>query len=90
MLFGLPLLPCILLTSLDVLLLVFLVPHKGVKTSEQLTVGLLAVVVACFMIDLLVSRCEAVSPAGQGSAESALLIVGWCQLGGVSGMYEAA
>jgi manganese transport protein len=32
------------------------VPHKAVKKSEQLTVGLLAVVVLCFMVDLVLSK----------------------------------
>ncbi|GLC33053.1 hypothetical protein PLESTB_000375800 [Pleodorina starrii] len=56
LLLGWPLLPCIVLTSLDALLLLLLVPAQGVKKSEALTVGLLAVVVACFLVDLLVSR----------------------------------
>ncbi|EFJ44658.1 hypothetical protein VOLCADRAFT_106319 [Volvox carteri f. nagariensis] len=56
LLLGWPLLPCILLTSLDALLLLLLVPAQGVKKSEALTVGLLAIVVACFLVDLLVSR----------------------------------
>lgn len=44
------------MTSLDALLLLLLVPAQGVKTSEGLTVGLLGVVVVCFLVDLVVSR----------------------------------
>eukprot|EP00198_Chlamydomonas_reinhardtii_P011456 XP_001700793.1 predicted protein [Chlamydomonas reinhardtii] len=65
LLLGWPLLPCILLTGLDALLLLLLVPvSQGVKKSEALTVGLLAVVVACFLVDLLVSRPPLRSVAG--------------------------
>jgi NRAMP (natural resistance-associated macrophage protein)-like metal ion transporter len=56
LLFKLPLLPAILATSLDGLLLLLLVPRRAVRSSEALTVGLLAVVVLCFIIDLAVSR----------------------------------
>lgn len=56
LLFKLPLLPAILATSLDGLLLLLLVPRRAVRSSELLTVGLLAVVVLCFIIDLAVSR----------------------------------
>ncbi|KAI8473829.1 MAG: natural resistance-associated macrophage protein-domain-containing protein, partial [Monoraphidium minutum] len=56
LLFKLPLLPAILATSLDGLLLLLLVPRTAVRSSEALTVGLLAVVVGCFVIDLAVSR----------------------------------
>lgn len=56
LLFKLPLLPAILATSLDGLLLLLLVPRRAVRSSELLTVGLLAVVVLCFIIDLVVSQ----------------------------------
>ncbi|GIL44393.1 hypothetical protein Vafri_1861, partial [Volvox africanus] len=56
LLFGWPLLPCIVMTSLDALLLLLLVPAQGVRKSEALIVGPLAIVVACFLVDLLVSR----------------------------------
>lgn len=56
LLFKLPLLPAILLTSLDGLLLLLLVPRRAVRSSELLTVGLLAVVVGCLVVDLVASR----------------------------------
>jgi hypothetical protein len=58
LLFKMPLLPAILATSLDGLLLLLLVPRRAVRSSELLTVGLLAVVVLCLMIDLVASRPE--------------------------------
>ncbi|WIA38911.1 hypothetical protein OEZ86_005064 [Tetradesmus obliquus] len=56
LLLGWPMLPCILLTGLDALLLLLLVPRQGVRTSEQLTVGLLVMVVGCFLVDLCLSK----------------------------------
>jgi Mn2+/Fe2+ NRAMP family transporter len=59
-----PLLPAILATSLDGLLLLLLVPQKAVRSSELFTVGLLAVVVLCFIIDLVVSRPQLTQVGG--------------------------
>ena len=56
LLFKMPLLPAILATSLDALLLLLLVPRRAVRGSELATVGLMAVVVLCLFIDLAVSR----------------------------------
>jgi NRAMP (natural resistance-associated macrophage protein)-like metal ion transporter len=64
LLFGWPMLPCILLTGLDALLLLLLVPRQGVRTSEQLTVALLLVVVGCFVVDLFVSAPPAAAVLG--------------------------
>lgn len=71
LLFKLPLLPAILLTSLDGLLLLLLVPRRAVRSSELLTVGLLAVVVGCFVIDLVASRprLSQVSAFGLGGGD---------------------
>lgn len=55
LLFGLPLLPCILLTSTDALLLLGLAKlpgGSGVRVSERVTVALLACVVFCVCVDV--------------------------------------
>mmetsp|Transcript_24937 Transcript_24937/g.69548 ORF Transcript_24937/g.69548 Transcript_24937/m.69548 type:complete len:890 (-) Transcript_24937:66-2735(-) len=56
LLFRLPLLQCILLSGLDSLLLVLLVPSLGLRKGELLTVGLILVVVCCFLCDLILSN----------------------------------
>mmetsp|Transcript_46020 Transcript_46020/g.116456 ORF Transcript_46020/g.116456 Transcript_46020/m.116456 type:complete len:872 (-) Transcript_46020:137-2752(-) len=56
LLFHLPLLQCILLSGLDSLLLVLLVPSLGLRRGELLTVCLIFVVVLCFLGDLLLSK----------------------------------
>lgn len=72
LLFRVPLLPAILLTSLDGLLLLLLVPRRAVRSSELFTVGLLAVIVLCFIIDLVVSRPQVtqVCMRGAGSCKA--------------------
>ncbi|KAF8064691.1 nramp2 [Scenedesmus sp. PABB004] len=56
LLLGWRMLPCILLTGLDALLLLLLVPRQGVRSSEQVTVGLLVMVLGCFAVDLVLSK----------------------------------
>lgn len=53
LLFGLPLLPAILLTSADTLLVLLM---TGVRSSERVTVGLLACVVAFVLVDVVTVR----------------------------------
>eukprot|EP00803_Ostreobium_quekettii_P002921 evm.model.scf_229.1 EVM.evm.TU.scf_229.1 scf_229:2594-9836(-) len=58
LLFRLPLLPCILMTSLDVVLILW-VEHikakQGARWSELLTIALVALVLLCFLVDVFLS-----------------------------------
>uniref|UniRef100_A0A061SL89 Manganese transport protein n=1 Tax=Tetraselmis sp. GSL018 TaxID=582737 RepID=A0A061SL89_9CHLO len=56
LLFRLPLLQCILLSGLDSLLLLMMVPSLGLRRGELVTVGLILVVVCCFLWDLVLSK----------------------------------
>jgi manganese transport protein len=55
LLFGLPLLAGVLLTSLDVMLILFF-QHKGFRMTEALVATLLLVIAGCFGFELLVSK----------------------------------
>lgn len=55
LLFRVPPVPCILATSLDAALLLLL-PPSSVPRAEAATGGLVAAVLACFVVDLLLSR----------------------------------
>ena len=56
LLFKIPPVTCILLTGLDALVLLLVLPQAGVRRAEQWTAGLVAAVLACFIVDLLLSR----------------------------------
>lgn len=56
LLFKIPPVPCILLTGVDALVLLFIIPHAGVRRAEQWTAALVAAVLGCFIVDLFISR----------------------------------
>jgi manganese transport protein len=55
LLFGIPLLIGVLLTALDALLILWL-QHKGVRRLEALIIALIALVTACFGIEIALSQ----------------------------------
>lgn len=55
MLFRLPVLPCIVLTSLDAVMVFFAVPRTGFRWSEVLTACLVGLVFLCFLVDVVLS-----------------------------------
>jgi manganese transport protein len=55
LLFGVPLLVGVLLTALDALLILWL-QHKGVRLLEALIIALIALVTACFAVELALSQ----------------------------------
>ena len=53
LLFGIPLLPCIVMTSLDFVVILFAVPKVGrVRLFELFTVCIVGIVFACFVVDV--------------------------------------
>lgn len=56
LLFKIPPLTCIFLTAFDTVFLLLLVPQNSVRHAELLTVGLVASVLACFVVDLFLSQ----------------------------------
>lgn len=57
LLFGIPLLYGVLITSLDILLLLFL-QHKGFKWIERIVITLMTTIFICFSIELFLSKPE--------------------------------
>jgi manganese transport protein len=55
LLFGIPMLIGVLLTALDALLILWL-QHKGVRRLEALIIALIALVTACFGVEIALSR----------------------------------
>src|SRR5881398_4153713 len=55
LLFGIPLPLGIVITSLDVLLVLFL-QHKGFRLVEALVVVLIATIAACFLFEIIIAR----------------------------------
>eukprot|EP01025_Chloroclados_australasicus_P029224 TRINITY_DN2913_c1_g1_i4.p1 TRINITY_DN2913_c1_g1~~TRINITY_DN2913_c1_g1_i4.p1 ORF type:complete len:912 (-),score=102.65 TRINITY_DN2913_c1_g1_i4:1496-4231(-) len=56
LLFKWSVLPCILLTGLDGLVLMIVIPKLGVRKAELITVGLVCCVLICVMTDLFISN----------------------------------
>ncbi|MPQ21613.1 divalent metal cation transporter [Carnobacterium divergens] len=57
LLFGIPLLYGVLITSLDILLLLFL-QHKGFQWIERIVITLMTTIFICFAIELFLSKPE--------------------------------
>lgn len=57
LLFGIPIGVGVIITALDVMLVLFL-QNKGFRLLEALVIGLIAVVGACFLFELFISRPE--------------------------------
>src|SRR5436190_8612487 len=55
LLFGIPLPLGIIITSLDVLLVLFL-QHKGFRLVEALVVALIATIAVCFLFEIIIAR----------------------------------
>jgi manganese transport protein len=55
LLFGLPLLPGVLLTSLDILVLLWL-SHLGIRVIEGFVLTLIAIMAGCFLIEILMAK----------------------------------
>ena len=55
LLFGLPLLPGVLLTSLDILLLLWL-SRFGIRMIEGFVLSLIAVMAGCFLLEILMAK----------------------------------
>src|SRR6059036_489915 len=55
LLFGIPLPVGIIITSLDVLLVLFL-QHKGFRLVEALVVALIATIAVCFLFEIIIAR----------------------------------
>jgi manganese transport protein len=55
LLFGLPLLPGVLLTSLDVLLLLWM-SRLGIRVIEGFVLSLIAVMAGCFLVEILMAK----------------------------------
>lgn len=55
LLFGLPLLPGVLLTSLDILVLLWL-SHLGIRVIEGFVLSLIAVMGGCFLLEILMAK----------------------------------
>jgi manganese transport protein len=56
LLFGIPTVPCIMLTGVDALAHLLILPQAGVRHAQQWTAFLVAAVLACFVVDLFISR----------------------------------
>lgn len=63
LLFKIPVLIGVIITSLDVFLLLFL-QSKGIKYLEALIISLIALIVSCFAIEILLSRPDMFSIIG--------------------------
>lgn len=55
MVFHLPVFPCLILTSLDTIMVYFTVPRNGLRWSELVTASLVGLVLLCFMVDVFIS-----------------------------------
>lgn len=80
LLFKIPVILGVLITSLDVLLLLFL-QSKGIKYLEALVISLIALIVSCFAIEMFLSRPEVwaviqgIIPTSQIITDQAMLYV---------------
>src|SRR5881296_4732454 len=62
LLFGIPLPLGIIITSLDVLLVLFL-QHKGFRLVEALVVALIATIAVCFLFEIIIARPDMMAVA---------------------------
>ncbi len=72
LLFGIPLLWGVVLTSLDVLL-ILLLQHKGIRYLEAFVIALIATIGVCFSVELLLAQPSLSAMAGGLVPRSAIL-----------------
>lgn len=64
LLFKIPVLSGLLISSMDAFINLLVVPRLGVRRTELLAVGVIGVIVACFVVDILVTQPPVFTVAG--------------------------